>query len=243
MGVISSEELILVHALPVARLGSRRLKFGAFLVPDGRARWVLEMCRDTILTFSLPHTTYNLPEYHLQLRDPAGNRVRLEDFITTKSGHIEARNVPMSLSGRYVLELEFQTRLDGWVETLVKIRMRRRTAGEGLLSEDGPIRTTLGALPGSRVTLRVKAARGSSVDPVIASVRDADGTELLEHARIKAKGRVAIIRLPETSPGGDLEVVFRAMDGSSGQVRWKARVRRPRGYPYSVPDPVEAGDL
>lgn len=99
-----------------------------------------------------------------------------------------------------------------------------------------PLTIPFSALPGSKLVVTVNAAKASFAVPTITSVKDAQGTELLVPAELKASKKGAVLRAKTPLAGGDYVVTFAPGAGPAGEIVWSIAAKAPRGYVFDLPD-------
>jgi len=227
-----------VDAVPLADLAGRKhvedIEGNIFDRPTPVCT-ALELVEGTKLNVSVKLRGSGSLPLVLKLLDAAGNHMSMGTALRVKSKSLVLKGLLVPATGRYYLVLEKTSSFTAGVRVTIKVTAPRKASGFDAVTPGGTFDVTCGTLKGARVSIKVKAAKGSPALPTILSVRNEAGDELLEPAELKLKKNSAVLNMKAPVAGGDLTIRIGARDGTGGEIVWSAKIREPKGYVYSRP--------
>lgn len=179
----------------------------------------------------------------LVVLDGRGEELDVSGLTRTRRKDIRLRRLVVPATGRYFLRIRATAQFDGFARLAVKVTPPKKATGTCTLAVQETYEFEYGALPNALVTITVRSARKSAALPDILEVTDEQGRQLLveEELRFRNRKRRAVLRIRKPMRGGRLVVRIRPRFSTSGELKWKVRIRQPKGYEYSRPD-LPAGD-
>ena len=197
----------------------------------------LELVRGTQLSATVALAKGRPRPVVFELRGTGGAEVPTTDFTRARKSQADLVRLPIPATDRYLLTIAVVGG-DG-LSYPVQCSVTAPTRAKGPLAVVAAQTTgvTVGAMPRSKVTVSAKASNGSSLRPTIVSIRDGDGTELLDLSKVKDGGKTATVTVT-TVVGGDLTVQFAGLDGSAGAGSWTATIKKQKGYEFALPNLV-----
>jgi hypothetical protein len=96
--------------------------------------------------------------------------------LDAKSSYLKVRKAPLEQSGRHYLLL--QPTVPGAYKLTVKGKPLTKGLFEGFVSGEPPTEVNIGAVPGTLLSITVKAARGSGLAPKVIFVRGPQGADV-----------------------------------------------------------------
>jgi Putative Ig domain len=195
----------------------------------------LELLKDSRLTASIKFSEKVAAQTVVQLLDGSGAAVDFSSLLKVKSKSIKIGNLPIPETGRYFLLVEPPEGFAGKVTLSVSVVAAKKWAGVESLVAGGHKTLSFEALPGSILKLKMKPEKGSPSRPLVVTVKDASGTDLLLATDIKVKSNGSLkLKLSTPLPGGVFSVEIR--DDVGGSFTWSVKLGSPRGYAVSMPD-------
>ncbi len=179
--------------------------------------------------------------FELAIQDGSGVALDLEGLLKSGKKSVKTKPVTIPKTNRYFVVLTPIRAFQSEVKLSVKVTPPKKLGGQVHLDGAQAATVMLSALPGARMTITAKSAKGSAAIPTITSVRDESGAELLLATELKEKKRSTTLKVKTPLDGGDLRVTLDLRDGSAGSVDWKASLKLPTGYVFDLAD-LPAGD-
>ena len=147
----------------------------------------------TRLDVSLKFAKADTPPVELSIVDALGQS--LSGVRKQRATGIQVKGIIIPATGRYFVQVVPLAPFEGTVKLSLKVTAPKKAAGQISLAGAPPREVEFGTLAGARVTITVKAARGSDVVPTIHSVMDDTGAELLIPAELRLSGNKAVLEM------------------------------------------------
>ena len=195
----------------------------------------VELTAGSELSFSVaPKVKGDLP-VEVKLYDAAGREFDLSGASTLRKGKLTVRRFAVSLTGRYFLAFRPLLAFDGEVTLQPSASSRSKWAGTVTTDAAGTPQTAkFSALPGSKVAITVRAAKGSAAIPTITSLKDGAGNELFVGTELKLTKWGATLKPKLALTGGDFTLTIVPRENSSGAVSWSAGLKPPKSYAFTL---------
>ena len=179
----------------------------------------------------------------LLLLDAAETPLDLTAFKSMKGKTLSVKGFPLPATGRYFVVLRPTPGFEGKVSLDVAVKAPGSPRGDGAVDPvSAPIAVPFAVLEGSKVVVSVKAAKGSLAVPTIASLKDAEGNELLVPEDLKLSAKGATLKVRARLVGGDYVATLAPGAGTAGAVTWKIAVKPPKGYRFALPELPVTGE-
>jgi len=235
LGATALSEEMRIEVLAVADLDRSKSKEELDL-GQGQVVRVLELLEGSLLSVKVK-VRKGGPRVTLGLEFEEGWAMKLGASLKSKRRGVKLKKLEIPQTGRYLLYVSSVDEAAGPpVRLVVKVKPPKRLRGESRIGAGETGSFTFAALPGASAKIRVKAPKGSDAAPEIVSVTDASGTELLDPAEVKVRGRSVKLKLDGPLPGGTIRVTVRAREGVAADLLHKVRLKQPKGYGWSEPE-------
>jgi hypothetical protein len=204
----------------------------------------LELLAGSLLGFSVKVKGGGVFRADVRLLDSEERPLEIAGYTKVKAKSVSGRRIPIPATGRYFLVVTPAEEFRGTVLVKVKAKAPSKWKEVGEIAGPGGTLTVFfAALEGARVTIKVKPAKRSAALPTIESLLSPTGAELLSPEDLRAKGKSAKLKVARPLEGGDHTVSFGVREGSAGDISYSIKLKRPRGYPFSMEDvPTRTGE-
>jgi hypothetical protein len=177
----------------------------------------------------------------LVLTDPDGQVVDLTQWTKATAKAITVKGFPAPTTGRYFVTFTPAPGFSGKAKLSVSLKPRSAWSSGATLTLDETSEYAFSAPPGAKLSIVVKAEKGSAALPRIVSLTDAEDADLLASGTVTEGATTAVFKATIPLAGGDYRVVFGTRDGTSGPVTCNVKLKLPKAYEFALPD-VAAGD-
>ncbi len=196
----------------------------------------VELVRGTSLRVSAKGASRGALPARLELLDDDGNIMAVAE--PGKRRVAKLKNVAIADTGRYFLRLDPSDGFFGSAQLSARAKQKKTWKLGATLPAAGSSDVAFSSLPGARATIVVAPAKKSKALPTIASLRMADGTELLVAADLKEKGNKATLKVAQPLTGGDLKITIVDRGSVGGAVVVKVKLKGVVAYVFTLPDVV-----
>ncbi|MHC4924595.1 MAG: putative Ig domain-containing protein [Planctomycetota bacterium] len=196
----------------------------------------IEVIGGTTLDVTLKSDRKDLDWSDFEILDPSMASVDLGLALKPNRKGFKVKKLLLPETGRYIVNVGMPEGFDGTGELAFKVKAPKKGGGTDSVSGESPLVVTVSTLAGASLTLSVKSAKKSLAVPTILSVRDDDGNDLMPSGDFSESKKGAVFKMKSNAPAGDLTITLGLRDGSSGDITWKAKVKQPKGYDFTIPD-------
>ena len=176
-----------------------------------------------------------------RLADADGNEVDLAPWSRSTIKSLSVRGAVVPATGRYYLYVVPAPEATGKMKISVSVAPRTSWTSVADLDAANVLEIPFAAPPGARVSVSVKAAKGSAALPRIVSLLDADDADLLATGRIREKAGSASFSSGTPLLGGDYLLRISTRDASTGAATYRITLKAPQKYEFELTD-VASGD-
>jgi hypothetical protein len=171
-----------------------------------------------------------------RLFDADGAEVDLAPWSRSSIKSLSVRGAVVPATGRYYLYVVPAPEATGKVKVSVSIAPRTSWASLAALDAVDVLEVPFSAPPGTRVSVSVKASKGSTALPHILGLLDADDADLLATGRIREKAGSASFSSGTPLLGGDYRLRISTRDGTSGAATYRITLKTPQKYGFELAD-------
>jgi ribonuclease BN (tRNA processing enzyme) len=235
----ADERGLAIDVAPVADLSRKKLTMEVpvnLLSGTSPIVRALELVEGTRLDVAAKFRAQTPAPVALEVVDAAGQSVAAGATVKAAKSNLRLTGIVIPATGRYFVRVVPVAPFEGLVVLTLTATAPAKAGATVSIADGETLDVKMGTLAGARVTVTVKPAKGSAASPVILSVKDDTGAELLVPSELRSAAKGAVLTMKAPVKGGTLTVKLSVAAGTGGDVVWSAKIKQPRGYVHSEPD-------